>query len=77
MDTVSNIGLTVPITKANGPTTKQKAKAHFGTQKAMSTEVSSKMIWLMVMANTLTLMAPSTKVNLGTMCKRVMEKKNG
>ena len=63
--------------KANGSIIKQKVMAPFGTLKEISTVVNSKMIWLMVTVNTLTLMAQSTRVNSKMIFKMVMEKKNG
>lgn len=77
MDMVSSIGQMVPIMKVNGSLTKQKDKELSGTRKVMCTAVSSRMIWLMDMASTLTSTDPNTKENSKMTYKRVMVRKSG
>ena len=77
MDMEFNTGQMVLITRASGISTKLKVKGPSGMPKATSTEVNSKMIWLMGMVNIPTSMAQNIKESLRTMYKRDMEKKNG
>ena len=51
MDMVYNIGQTELIMKDNGISIKLKVKELFGTQKGMSIEANSEMIWPMDMEN--------------------------
>ena len=77
MDTEYNTGLMGLITRANGTTTKQKAKELSIMQKEISIEESSRMTWLMDMENIFILMAANIKVSLKMTYKKDTEKKNG
>lgn len=72
-----NIGLTVPITKETGISTKQKAKEHSGMPKEMFIVVSLEMIWQMGTESIHISTAASIKVSSVMMFKKDTVKKNG
>jgi hypothetical protein len=74
---VYSIGLMGHIMKANGYIIRLKVRAHFGTLRVTFTEVSSKTIWRMATASTLTSMGPSIRVSSKKMSKKVTARKNG
>ena len=63
--------------KETGCLTKLKDKVHSGMQREMFIEVNLKTTWLMGMENILISTDLNIKESLETMCKKVMEKKNG
>ena len=70
-------GLMGPITKASGISIKLKAKVLFGMLRVTFIEENSKMIWPTGTESILTSMEAGIKVNLETMSKKAMGKKNG
>jgi hypothetical protein len=77
MDTVSNIGLMGPITRANGLTIKLKGKALSGTPKEMFTGVNLRTTWQMDMASIRISMGQSIKVSSEMMSRKAMVRKSG
>ena len=63
--------------KASGSLILLKVMALFGMLKAIFTPESLRTIWQMDMGSIFIQMAPSMLVSLKTMCKKVMERKNG
>jgi predicted membrane channel-forming protein YqfA (hemolysin III family) len=72
-----SIGLMEHIMKASGSLILLKVMALFGMLKEIFTLEILRMIWRMDMGSIYIQMGLSMLVSLKTMCKKVMEKKNG
>ena len=73
----SSTGLMELTMRDSGLTIKLKATVLSGTQREMSIEASSKMIWQTATASTLISMAASTKENSKMMSRRGTERRSG